>query len=280
MEEEEELSDAKRSNMAASEARENTETPEHVSTEPSLTEIREMLAEIKTSIADISKENKSVKEELTELKAVYKDQKREFESVKVLLESTKKENHLLREDLKQAKKKIKQSMEETDRLNDEIDKLEQYTRKNSLEIHGVPEDAYTSTEEVVLKLAEALDVHILPDDIEISHKLNARNKSIIVKFLNHKVKTKLYKSRTKLKHIKAKDLFPSRNYSSAAGREPRIFINENLTDYRRRIINKANKMRKDQLIQSAWTLDGKIFVKTSPDGSPVRIFSLEDLDDL
>ena len=133
--------------------------------------------------------------------------------------------------------------------------MEQYTRKNSLEIHGVPEDAYTSTEEVVLKLAEALDVHILSVDIEISHKVNTRNKSIIVKFLNHKVKTKLYKSRTKLKHIKAADLFPSRNYSSAAGREPRIFMNENLTDHRRRIISKANKMRKDQLIQSACVID-------------------------
>ena len=115
---------------------------------------------------------------------------------------------------------------------------------------------------------------------KIPHKLNTRNKSIIVNFLSHKVKTKLYKSRTKLKHIKAADLFPSRNYSSAAGREPRIFINENPTDHCQRIISKANEMRKDQLIQSALTLDRKIFVKTSPDGLLVRIFSLEDLANL
>ena len=87
---------------------------------------------------------------------------------------------------------------------------------------------YKSTEEVVLKLAEALDVQILSTDIEIYHKLNAGNKSIIVKFLNHMVKTKLNQSRTKLKHIKARDLFPSRHYCSTAGREPRIFINEKL----------------------------------------------------
>ena len=256
LEVEEELSDAKRSNMAASEAGKNTESTEN--SEPSLTEIREMLANIQTSIANILKENKSVKTELTELKAAYQEQKRELQSVKTFLESTKKENLLLREELKHTKKKLADSIEETDHLTEELDNLEQYTRKNSLEIHGVPEDAYTSTEEAVLKLAEALDVHILSDDIEISHKLNTRNKSIIVKFLNHNVKTKLYKSRTKLRHIKAADLFPSRNYSSAAGREPRIFINENLTDHRRRIISKANTMRKDQLIQSAWTLDGKI----------------------
>ena len=40
-------------------------------------------------------------------------------------------------------------------------------------------------------------------------------------------------------HIKATDLFPTRNYSSAAGHEPRAFINENLTDHRRRIIRQG-----------------------------------------
>ena len=114
LEVEEELSDAKRSNMGASEAGENTEMTENLSTEPSLTEIREMLANIQTSIANILKENKSVKTELTELKAAYQKQKRELESVKTFLESTKKENLLLREELKHTKKKLTESIEETD----------------------------------------------------------------------------------------------------------------------------------------------------------------------
>ena len=48
-----------------------------------------------------------------------------------------------------------EQQEEINELYDLQDKLEQYNRKNSLEIHGVPESAYTSTEEVVLKLTEA-----------------------------------------------------------------------------------------------------------------------------
>ena len=137
-----------------------------------------------------------------------------------------------------------------------------------------------STENVILKVGEVLGVNIQLQDIKISHKLKTRNRPIIAKFLNHKVKSKLYKSRTKLKYIKAKELFPSTSYSSATGREPCIFVNENLTAYQRSIVTKANKMRKDDLIQSIWTLDGKVLVKTSPGGSPVRIFCLEDLDDL
>ena len=57
--------------------------------------------------------------------------------------------------------------------------MEKYTRKNYL-IHGVSESAYSTTEEVVLKLAEALEVSITPQDVEISHKLKHKgNKPII-----------------------------------------------------------------------------------------------------
>ena len=45
-------------------------------------------------------------------------------------------------------------------------------------------------------------------------------------------------------------------------------------------VDEANKRRRDGTLFSVWTLDGKIFVKTSPDGSPIRIFSEEDLDNL
>ena len=47
-----------------------------------------------------------------------------------------------------------------------------------------------------------------------------------------------------------------------------------------RIIKEANKRRQEGTLLSVWSLDGKIFVKTSPYGSPVRIFSEEDLDQL
>jgi len=43
--------------------------------------------------------------------------------------------------------------------------VEQQTRKNSLEFHGIPENSYQSTEEAVFKLAAALDVQIAPSDI-------------------------------------------------------------------------------------------------------------------
>ena len=152
-------------------------------------------------------------------------------------------------------------------------------RKNSLEMHGVPESAYSTTEEVVLKLAETLKVSITRQDIEISHKLKRKgNKPTIVKFANHKIKCSIHKSRTKLKNIKVSNLFPRANAATRAAGD-RIFLHKNLTSYRK-IVNRANEKRRDVVLLRVWTLDGKIYVKTSPEGRPIKINDLEDLENL
>ena len=91
------------------------------------------------------------------------------------------------------------------------------------------------------------------------------------------MKTNLHKERVKLRNVKVTDLFPG--YSNAVSSNvPLIFLNENLTVYRRELVSRASEMKKDRLLTSFWTMDGKIFVKTSPSGNPVRIFSDYDLD--
>ena len=72
-------------------------------------------------------------------------------------------------------------------------------------------------------------------------------------------------------------LFPA---STAAARvaSGKIYLFESLTSYRKKIVNKANKMRNDGSILSVWTMDGKIFIKTSPEGRPIKINELDDLD--
>ena len=117
------------------------------------------------------------------------------------------------EELEQARKKINDQAEEIVELYSLNDDLEQYIRKNSLKICGIPEKAYNSTEEAVLKVAETLEVPMCQEDIAISHHLNRKGsekgvRPIIMKFVSHKVKTRLYKSRTKLKNVRVSNLFP------------------------------------------------------------------------
>ena len=178
-------------------------------------------------------------------------------------------------ELNVAKNKLKDQRHETERLENCLDTLEQYTRKNSLEIHGIPENLYPSTQDAVIKVAEALNISIVPSDVDICHKLK-RNKGpqpILVKFLSHQTKSKLYRERTKLRNVKILDIYPS--YSSSV--ESRIFSHKNLTSYRKEIVAEANRRRCDGTLLSIWTFDGKIYVKTSPDGTPKKIHCVEDL---
>ena len=271
------LNEAKRPNMAENRKK---ETPDQPPPEPSRAQLKAILADIQVKVTFIQQENQNLKDEIAQLKVAFQSQKQELDKMKTTLEKSAATKQALKQELEATKKDLRDEIEESQRLSEELDDLEQYTRKNSLEIDRVPENIYTTTEEVVLKLGEALNMPIQPDDIEISHKLKARNNPIIVKFLSHKVKSNLYKKRVELKNVKVSDLFPTTSYATAIGRDNRLFLNENRTAYRRRIVTKANNMRKDDLLSSVWTMDGKVFVKTSPSGTPVRIYNVEDLDDL
>lgn len=45
-------------------------------------------------------------------------------------------------------------------------------------------------------------------------------------------------------------------------------------------MSRANEKRRDSELLSAWSMDGTVFVKTSPDGRPVKVIELEDLENL
>lgn len=94
---------------------------------------------------------------------------------------------------------------------------------------------------VVLEVANMLDVDLIPNDIEISHKLKCRGatNTIIAKFVIQKAKIKLYKQHTKLKDIQWADLYPS--FASAINTD-RIFLNKNLTNFRHYLFGKSKKV--------------------------------------
>ena len=189
--------------------------PKNHAGETSLLELKEMLVDIPITVSNVLRENTKLANEVAELRNEIQRQKGESITVQTALAKTQKQQDDL-DILAAARKKINDQDAEIAELYVLQDSLEQYTRKNSLEIHGVSESAYISTEEVVFKLAEVLNVDIDPNDIEISHKLHRKGiKPIIVKFQSNKVKARMYKEGAKLKHVRVSDLYPD---STAATR--------------------------------------------------------------
>ena len=82
-----------------------------------------------------------------------------------------------------------------------IEELEQYSGKNSLAIHGIPEG---------INVHMAVGVEMAAERIEMSHRLYRKQgiKPTVVKFANHKEKTKLYKARSQLKIVTLSSIYP------------------------------------------------------------------------
>ena len=250
--------------------------------EPSNLELKEMLVAIKIELSNIARENNKFAKEIAALRNLIQEQKIELDGLKTSMRKTEKKNNALENELFAARSKIEEQEEEIAELYQLQDNLEQYTRKQSLEICGIPAGTYASTDDAVLKIANAINVTMSAEDINISHKVKSNGVgAILVKFHSHKAKSRLYKARTKLKNLRLTDIFTDVSTATrvAAG-TGRIFINKNLTSYRKDLLRKANDKRRDGLIISAWSSDGKIFVKTSPEGVPVRIYAKEDLENL
>ena len=134
--------------------------------EPSLLEIKEMLIDRKISIASVIADNQAIRKEIDDLKSSVTFNGEELKDLKASLKKTKDENKALKisfaalnTQLTATEKELQNQSAECEQLWENLDHLEQYSRKNSLEIHGAPQDAYTSTEHVVIKVAEIL---ILP----------------------------------------------------------------------------------------------------------------------
>ena len=156
---EEEISASKRPNMGTDNAQseEEVEEVEEVDTtnEPNLNDIQTLLISIQRTTENILKENNKLSNEVGELKASLRRLESELLATKTVLSDVQTTNKELRIELDAAKRKISLQRDEIDELYDGLDDLEQYSRKNSLEIVGIPE-SIRENEGAVLKIANAL----------------------------------------------------------------------------------------------------------------------------
>ena len=102
--------------------------------------------------------------------------------------------HMLQDENKQLKVDI-------GKLHKENDSLEQYSRRDSLRIHNDwPEYPREDTDAKVIEMTKThMNMDIRPEDISRSHREKGTPSPIIVKFVSHKTKSKLYKARRTLK---------------------------------------------------------------------------------
>ena len=160
------------------------------------------------------------------------------------------------------------------------DELEQYGRRECLEIKGVPVTKDEDTDSIIVNVGAKVGVTIYKSDISVSHrnpgppnanKTTSSDPPIIVKFVSRNVRDSLYRSRFKLKDVSTKDLGYTRFLES------RIFIEESLTKDRKAIHKACLRFKKDQKWSYCWTRYGKVFLREHDDSPAIHITSLDQL---
>ena len=133
--------------------------------EPSLLEIKNILIDIQIQLSAILKENIELRNEFEKLRCSVNSTRKELNSLTESANFNGKEIENLKGTLKkdtdtnQQRKNtissinnrlktmnqdLENQREETEPFSDELDNLEQYSWKNSVKIHGIPQDAYTT----------------------------------------------------------------------------------------------------------------------------------------
>ncbi len=147
----------------------------------------------------------------------------------------------------------------------DVDRLAQYSRRENVRLHGVPETAGENTDDVVIGIAHDMGVDISSNDISVSHRLpksrTMKERPIIVKLVRRNTKTALMMNKKTLRTI---------------DRYRHIYINDDLTPLRSRMLR---TLQNDDEVKRVWTIDGNFNCVVVENNAEVKK-RLETPDDL
>ena len=184
-----------------------------------------------------------------------------------------KENKFLRESLHDSNNQL-------DQQKQEINNIEQYSRRECLEIRGVPVQSGDNTNEIISNIGEQIGVDIRDDDISISHRLAADNRNtnsskrypaIIVKFFRRTVRDQFYKARKNLRNISSRDIGITRLAES------KIYISESLSQRNKKLFNKCLEAKKQLNYKFIWTMNGKIYLRKDECSPSICVANTSDI---
>ena len=198
------------------------------------------------------------------------------------LAGLQQEVHALRTELASKDARIETLQKKVDAIELQQDELEQYSRRNSVRLSGLTEEA----EEDVVKgvLVTLNNVMGITPPIEISeidrmHRVGKpeanRTRPVLIKFATYRSKRRVLEKRRFLnpaKRMEARQTLgdvvngPQTDEDTRANHiqqeGSRLFLNDDLTRCRAQLLYECRQAKKKQLITDCWSYDGSIIVKT------------------
>ena len=103
--------------------------------------------------------------------------------------------------INELQKNVNDKTATTESLKGSLDRQEQYSRRNCLLIHGLPESKNENTDELVIDtIKEKMGEEIEKDEIDRSHRLgapknNGKSRPIIIKFVRYNTRCRTFKNK-------------------------------------------------------------------------------------
>lgn len=228
--------------------------------------LKDIQTEQKNTVADFNKSYEVHNNKLDENTLAVKSGMEKIEEYVKEIEALRSENTAL-------KGKISD-------LECRVDDLENYSRRNCLEIQGIPENRGEEVTEVVKEVGKALQFEITEDMLDACHRVGKpggrgsdRPRGIIVKFVRRTDKETLMNKRRQRKRD-----FSTRHLGLAT--DTPVYVNDSLSPTRRRLLAQARQIRKDKGYKYIWLRNGNILLRKE-EGSPVvEVKTQADLSEL
>ncbi|KAJ8874058.1 hypothetical protein PR048_024898 [Dryococelus australis] len=162
-------------------------------------------------------------------------------------------------------------------MEDEVENIEAYLRRNNLEINGTSEEKNDDLYEIAIKMSTALNVQLKKDDIDILHRVLTKNqeirKPIVMKLTNRWMKQELLEARKNKRSLSTTVI--------GFGEKGIVFVNEHPTPQNMVLFEKERDMR-SKGYSFARIKEGKVFLRKIENDKVIHIKNraiMKEIDD-
>lgn len=222
---------------------------------------------------EVVSELKPFRMEMAELSAAVKFISDKLDTSNCLMEDIKKEMAAVKKENIELRIKNENLTGEVDDLKERLRSLEQYTRKNNLEVSGIPVTAQENICAIIKDVGVALGVEIRENQIAAAHRIPSfnqdRNPSIVVQFISRSTRDSILTNYRERKSLNA-------NQVNSSFRSQKVYINEHLSPANKLLLAKLKQKAREAGYAYVWVRDGKFFIRKSAGERCIKISSYEE----
>ena len=245
-------------------------------------ELKSDLEALRTSIKTLTARDNGIEKSLSFISEKYESV---LKTLKLLNQTTntlgKKHAQLTKiaDSLAERANRVEQAV----RIDGAIDEVQQYSRRDCLEITGIPILPEENPKQLIKEIGTLIDVNVEDANLAAAHRLpdtkNVKHR-LIVKFVHRDKREEMYKKRRNLIGKNISNL-PSVQAAMglAATSNNKIHINESLTGYRKQLFGRINDFKRKNNYKYLWTANGKIMLKAQDSSQTKSFVTHEEFED-